>query len=179
MSEAANSIQVFALAHRLPAAVIERWLALDEGDGRALLELAQKLRMRTGQIATALELLSEIAIRERCSIASLLERPELRDAISRGGSRPARASALLGKLREIRYPRLHEARARLQEAVAQLGLPAGITVLLPRELSSDELQIRVAATSPAQLKRQLAALCQSSDGLEGIVAALGGKPGIN
>lgn len=178
MSAGLAAIKAFALAHHLPPAVVERWLAAEEQDGRALLELAQMLRLRTGQIAAAFELLSEISAREECAVAGLLERPELRAIVLGGGSRPARASALLSKLREMRYPRLHAARARLLEAVAQLSLPRGVTVVLPQDLSSDELQVRLAANDPEQLKRQLDALCDNSEGLGRIVAALGGKSEI-
>src|SRR6266404_3469643 len=93
-------IRMLAEQRRLPAAHIERWLAMDSASRGVLLILARKLGLRTGQLVTALELLAEIAVRERITVAEVLGRDEIRRIAERSGSGPARASALIEALRK-------------------------------------------------------------------------------
>ena len=44
----------------------------------AMLDLARTLRLRTGQLVTALDTLDEIAVRERVTVAAILDRVEIR-----------------------------------------------------------------------------------------------------
>src|ERR1700757_1490899 len=88
-------IREWAEARRLPGSHLERWLRLPKDDRNALLEVADKLRMRTGQFVVSLGLLEEIAARDRAAIATILERAQLRRIIEGNGSAPARASAVI------------------------------------------------------------------------------------
>jgi hypothetical protein len=181
VSDAASiiaAIKTWAQEHRLPPAAIERWLALGEADALAILTAARDLHLRTGQMLTALDLLAEIAVREREGPASILARDELRAIMTGGGSRPERAAALIEKLRELRYPRLARTRARLEEAVAAMRLPRGLAVVLPRDLSSDEVMIRLTARSPAELENLLAALSGRTEKLKALLRMLGGSDEI-
>jgi len=56
-----EAIRKWAAARHLPEAHLDRWLALAPEDRSALMELAEALRLRTGQLLTAFELLEEIA----------------------------------------------------------------------------------------------------------------------
>jgi len=116
-------IRMLADQRRLPAAHLERWLAFDEVSRRGLLALARHVRLRTGQLVTALDLLEEIAVREQITVAQVLGRDEIRRIANRSGSGPARASALIEALRKIRFPRLRQMQERLRAEVAALKLP--------------------------------------------------------
>ena len=170
-------IRMLADDRRLPGAHLERWLAFDEVSRGALLALACKVRLRTGQLVTALDLLEEIAVRERITVAEVLERDEIRRIADGPGSGPARASALIEALRKIRFPRLRAMHERLRAEVAALKLPRGISVDLPKELGSDELTVSLRVRSADELGRLVAALNQSSAGLARIVEMLGGNDG--
>ena len=90
-------IRAWAALRRLPDAHLERWLALEEPDRAALLEAGRRLRLRTGQFVTALELLEEIAVRDpgRGSVASVLAQDSIRqifDGRARYPSEPTRSS---------------------------------------------------------------------------------------
>ncbi|MGH7836693.1 MAG: hypothetical protein ACREQC_02575, partial [Candidatus Binataceae bacterium] len=95
MSDRDSRIRHWASQRRLPALLVERWLALASADGDALLALAEGLRLRAGQFATAFELLDEIRLREGGDVAGILDRRELRRIIDGAGSAPGRARALL------------------------------------------------------------------------------------
>ena len=172
------ALREWAGAHHVPPAALDRWLGLGESGAFALWETARNLRMRTGQLLSALEMVSEIALREGESAESVLKRQELRAILRSGGSRPERASAFVEKLRELRYPRLARTHARLQTAVAALKLPPGIALVLPKDLSSDELTIRIKVRTPAELENLLDALQSRVAGLVGILEALGGADEI-
>ena len=152
-------IRMLAEDRRLPATHLERWLAFDEVSRRELLALARKVRFRTGQLITALELLEEIAVRERVTAAEVLSRDEIGRVADGSGSGPARASALIEALRKIRFPRLR-----------------AISVDLPKELGSDELTVSLRVRSADDLGRLVAALNRSSARLARIVEMLGGGP---
>jgi hypothetical protein len=169
-------IRMLAEDRRLPAAQLERWLAFDEVSRGALLAFARKVRLRTGQLVTALELLEEISVRERITVAEILGRDDIRRIADGSGSGPARARALIEALRKIRLPRLRAMQERLRAEVAALKLPRGISVDLPKELGSDELTVSIRVRSADDLGRLVAALNQSSAGLARIVEMLGGEP---
>jgi hypothetical protein len=167
-------IRSIAGHRRLPEKHLERWLAMDGASRGAFLTLARKLGLRTGQIVSALELLEEIAVRERSTVAAVLGRDEIRRAANARGSAPARASAFVEALRQLRFPRLRKMQDRLRSEIAALKLPSRISVVLPKELGSDDLQISLQARSGDELRALVAALNRSSAGLERIVEMLGG-----
>ena len=109
-AEIETRIRALAAEKRLPAAHLERWLAMDHPSRARLLEIIETLKLRTGQIVTAIDTLHEIAVREQVTIAEILERAEIRRTLKSPGSTPARASALIDQLRAMRFPRLRAIR---------------------------------------------------------------------
>ncbi len=172
------AVREWAAEHHVPQAALDRWLEFGETGALAILTVARDLRLRTGQLLGALEMLVEIGVRESESAASILARDELRPIIRGGGSRPERASALIDKLREFRYPRLSRTRAKLESAIAAMRLPPGLTVVLPKDLSSDEVMIRMTVRTAAELERLLAALTEHQQELQALIEALGGSDEI-
>jgi hypothetical protein len=170
-----NEIRSLAAARRLPDAHLDQWLHLEEGSRAAVLELARALKLRTGQIVAALDLLDEISVREKTEIAALLSRPSIRRLVDGAGSAPARGRAFLDELRTMRFPRLRETIQRLETAIAALRLPQGIKVVLPRELSSDELTIQLTVSDAAGLERFLGMLMEKQGELTRILSMLAGS----
>jgi HPt (histidine-containing phosphotransfer) domain-containing protein len=168
------SIRELAAARRVPDAHLARWLNLDARSRTAFFDIATTLRLRTGQIATALDTLDEIAVREHTTIADILERLEIRRLANGSGSVPSRASALLEALRALRYPRLRRTQEQLRAQVAELKLPRGISIDLPKDLGSDELTLSLRVKSAAELTRLVEALDRSRPGLTRIIEVLGG-----
>jgi len=168
-------IRDLAATRRLPGSHLTRWLKMDAESRAALLEAARSLRLRTGQIVTAIDMLEEIVVREHLSIAAILERPELRRIANSSGSAPSRASALLEAIRALRYPRLKQMQELLRSEVSALKLPRGISIDLPKDLGSDEVTVSVRVRSGAELTRLLGALERSRPELTRIVEMLGGR----
>jgi hypothetical protein len=168
-----QSIRALAERRRLPAPHLERWLAMEPESRGAFLEVAQKLNLRTGQIAAALDLLDETGVREQTTPAAVLSRESVRRAISARGSTPARAAAFLDALRAIRFPRLRRASDRIADAIAALRLPAGISIILPKDLHSDELMVRLSARTGSELRRLVELLAEKQADLARIADMLG------
>jgi ribosomal protein S12 methylthiotransferase accessory factor YcaO len=170
-------IRELAAERRIPQSHVDRWLAMDPPSRAAMLDIARTLRLRTGQLVTALDTLDEIAVRERVTVAAILDRPEIRRVANGAGSAPSRASALLEALRELRYPRLRKMQEQLRSEVSALKLPRGISIDLPRELGSDELTISLRVRSGDDLAHLVDVLDRSRPGLTRIIEMLGGKRG--
>jgi hypothetical protein len=153
---------------------MQKWLALDEQGRTRLLEIAESLKMHTGQFISALALLEEIAIREGQKVDEILAYPSLHCVLNSTGSGPGRARILLDELRSLRYPRLKRAYERLAEEVAAIKLPPGIKIVLPRDLASDEVRVEIVAHGSAEMEQLLTCLTAKSSALIGLAAMLGG-----
>ncbi len=168
-------IRELAAERRLPQSHLDRWLAMDPPSRAAMFDLARALRLRTGQLVTALETLDEIAVREHVTVAVVLDRPDIRRIANGSGSAPSRASALLEALRTQRYPLLKRMQDELRAEVSALKLPRDISIDLPKELGSDELTVSLRVRSGTELAHLLDALDRSRSGLTRIIEMLGGK----
>lgn len=168
-------IRELAAERRLPQSHLERWLAMDPPSRAAMLDIARALRLRTGQLVTALDTLDEIAVRDQMTVAAILDQPEVRRIANGSGSAPSRASALLEALRTLRYPLLKRMQDDLYAEVSALKLPRGISIDLPKDLGSDELTVSLRVRSSAELAHLLDALDRSRSGLTRIIEMIGGK----
>jgi hypothetical protein len=160
-----DAIRRWAALRHLPDTHLIRWLALAPEDRTALLGIAERLRLRTGQLVSAFEVLEEIALRERVTLAAIVASDEIRHIVDGAGSAPGRARDLLDTLRAKRFPRLHRMTTRLVNEIAALGLPAGIRMVLPKDLSSDEVRIEICARGGADLLRLIDAVANVRAGL--------------
>lgn len=170
-----ESVRALACARHLPQPHLDRWLAMNERSRAAFLEIAQTLRLRTGQITAALELLEEISVRDATDCADILAAPEIARIRLHAGSAPARARELIETLRARRFPRLRETSTRLEGAIRELRLPRGISVVLPRELRSDVLTITVEVARVAELDGAIEALAARRAAIARIIEMLGGS----
>jgi hypothetical protein len=168
-------IRELAAERRVPSSHIDRWLAMDPPSRAAMLDIARILRLRTGPLVTALEIVEEISVRDQMTVAAILDQPEIRRIANGSGSAPSRASALLEALRTLRYPLLKRMQDELRAEVSALKLPRGISIGLPNELGSDELTVSLRVRSGAELAHLLDALDRSRSGLTRIIEMLGGK----
>jgi hypothetical protein len=175
MTKVDSEIRALAAARHLPVSHLERWLAIDGRGREVMLGFARALRLRTGQIVEALELLDEIAVRDGTEVADILARPSLARLPGASGARPDRARDFVAGLRRMRFPRLAETTAHLEAEIAALKLPSGMRVVLPPRLSSDELTIQLRLSSAAELDRALAVLTERRERIARIIGILAGE----
>ena len=147
-----GAIRAFVHQRRYSTATVERWLALDPTDGRALLELAQELRLGENQLRAVWEWAEEIAQRDHISLAQVLTlEPVAAARRSRTIGRNDKLKLVKAALRRLRFPQLAAAEARLAALVRELDLPRNIRVSFPEFLEGDEVRIEIAADSAACL----------------------------
>jgi len=170
----AANIRACAGGRHLDEVHTEKWLAMLTPSRLALLDIAERLNLRTGQLAAAIDLLDEIEIREGVSPSQTLARDEIRRACNGAGSTPWRAAAFIEALRKIRFPQLQAAMDRLTSEIAALKLPAGVSVVLPKDLGSDELTIRISARTPSEMENALDAVAAKKPELMRVVKLIGG-----
>lgn len=151
---------------------------MDEAERAAILTVAEKLRIRTGQLVAILELLTEIALREKSGVTAILANPKIETALNSAGSAPARASHFLAALRALRYPRLTRVREALAADMRALKLPSSTTIRLPAELASDELVVEIHVRTARELEESIEALTHRMDELKRIADRLGGADEI-
>jgi hypothetical protein len=173
-AEADARLQRWADAKALPPVYAQKWRALDEASRTRLLEIAEKLKMHTGQFIVSLVLLEEIAVREGQLVCEILNKASLVRVLNSGGSGPGRARALLDQLRLLRYPRLERTTKRLLEAVSTIGFPPGIKIILPRDLASAELRVEIVAHGRAEMEELLSYVEAKSDELARLAGMLSG-----
>ena len=138
-----EDITSYARERGIHAQAVERWLALGEGDQRALLDLARGLRLGGNHFNDFLDWCVEISLRDGCPIAGIIAGKELGPTLS--DSRMGRNDRLKHAkeaLRRLRYPRLtrteDEVRSRLRglkldpriRITVTPGLEGGLTVEL-------------------------------------------------
>jgi len=119
-------------------------------------------------------MVAEVATVAREPVARVLARPALQRILQGSDAAPARANAFLEEMRMIRFPRLALARERLRQEIARLGLPAQVSVAVPRSLESDELRIVLRVRGASELEDSIAALTNGIAGLRRIIGLLGG-----
>jgi len=170
----AAAIRACAESRHLTGPQTEKWLDMATPSRMALLDYAERLNLRTGQLSAAIDLLDEIEIREGIPPVQTLARDEIRRICSLAGSGPWRAKAFLDALRAIRFPRLRLALERLESEIAALKLPSGVRVELPKDLGSDELMIRISARTAPQLEKLIDALAERKSALIRIANLIGG-----
>jgi hypothetical protein len=103
-------IRELAAERHVPSSHLHRWLDMDPKSRAAMLDIALALRLRTGQLVTALEMVEEISVRDHITVAAILDQPEIRRIGNGSDSAPSRARALLEALRTLRYPLLKKMR---------------------------------------------------------------------
>ena len=173
-TEVETAIRAWGVERRLPASYVDHWLELTVPERTALLELVQTLPLRTGQFVTIFTLLEEIGVRENQPVTAVLARREIRHIFAANQSAPGKARALLEALRAIRLPHLDAALERIIARVAALKLPAGVRLVLPPNLSSDELRVELTAHGGDELRGLVEALTAKSTELCRIAELLGG-----
>jgi len=175
MSE--ERVRAHAAEKRFAAATVARWLALQEPDRDALLDLACELRLGENQFRDFLDQLSDVASRRGCSMASLLADGPLRETLRRGLARNDAIHALRQALRRLRYPKLTAVEERLTALRKGLRLPAAVRVELPENLEGDHVTVVLRASSAAELGEQARAVAAAAQerAVDEIFELLGGQ----
>lgn len=175
MSEA--DVRAYAAERHFSAPTLARWLAEAAADRDALLTLAERLRIGENQFRDFYDDATDVATRDGCSIAAVLEGVAVRDALARPMGRNEAIKALKLALRRLRYPQLTTVEQRLATLAKDLRLPAGVRIEFPANLEGEQVTVLLRAGSAAELRAQSAALAAAvrGDAVDTIFALLEGR----
>ena len=147
------ALRAFTDERKCSSATVERWLALDANDGRALLDLAQELRLGENQLRDLWEWTEEVAHRDGLPLAQVLTgEPVAVARRARNIGRSDKLKRIKAALRRLRFPQLSATEDRLAGLVRQLDLPRNVRLSFPEFLEGDAVRIEIVADNLASLQ---------------------------
>lgn len=146
---------------------LERWLGLTEADRKALLGLAQGLKMSENHLRDFLDWLEEIALRDEVSLREVLEGESLlRISSDPRLSRADKLKRIKEEVRRLRFPRLSRIEGEVQKRIREMKLQPQIQMTVPPGLEGGTLTVHMRATSYEELRRLVGKLEQAAGGEE-------------
>lgn len=172
-----EDITSYARERGIQAQAVERWLALSEGDQRAILDVSLGLRLGGNHFNDFLDWCVEISLRDGCSIAAIMDRKELAPTLSDSRmSRNDRLKHAKEALRRLRYPRLTRIEEEVRARIRGLKLDPRIRITMAPGLEGG-LTVELQAGSVealARLARELESLA-GNDSARELFALMEGK----
>lgn len=108
--------------------------------------------------------LRDLASMAGTTVRDILAERELREVLDdQALSSGKRCSLLRATLRERRYPVLSQLEERFQQAVKEMGLPAGVSAAHSEFFEDDRLRVNLTAASAAELEAQFRALLERAE----------------
>jgi len=157
------AVRAYGAERHYGAATLDRWVALGTADAAALLDLAQDLRLGENQLRDLWEWASDVAGRERISLAAVLALDAVAGARRQPVSRNDRLRLVKSALRRLRYPQLSTLEDRMADLVRRLDLPRTVRLILPEFLEGDTVRIQIVVTDPTSLRTAADRLARAAD----------------
>jgi len=158
-----GELQLYVVEHNIPIRVSSRLSAWSMEDLRALQRLLKRAFFGGNALKKLVDLIEEIALRDRSSIKEILscseisvlpENVELTATQVRDG--------VLSALGNIRYPRLAEESATLNKLLNKVR-PRGVRLDLPPFLEGERIEVNFPFGSVEELKERLTSLGNIAD----------------
>ncbi len=153
-----GDLQDYVVTHKIPIRVSSRFSAWPEEDQRILSRLLQKINFGGNALRNLLDLLEEIALREKKSIGEILERPEVTALRENKELTTTQIRERVQEtLQRIRYPRLTEQNETLNNLLKKVRLK-GVQWVPPPFLEGEAMEVRFRFGSVEELRERLASL---------------------
>ncbi len=159
----AQRIAAYAQRKHLSGTTLARWQAWPTTDQAALFSLLQDLQCGENHLKDLLDWFEEIAARDEQTVATILERRELRSAQATPGSRHDKLKAVKTVLRKIRYPRLTRLEENIHQVVKALDLGRTGRLSFPSDFEGDEVTVTLTVRNVHELQNALSQLQQRLD----------------
>lgn len=173
-----QAISQYARERGIQDDTVRRWQALGEPDQGSLFELARALKLGQSHFRDVMEWCTEISLRDRVPIASIIECDEIALVLhdARLG-RNDKVKHVKATLRRLRYPRLTRLEGEVQQRLRALrtdpritlavapGLEGGVKVAFSA-LSAESLErlaLEVASVAREEKTRELFELLSGTD----------------
>lgn len=159
---------------RLRASTVQRLRAMDAASRAAVLSWAIPFGMNDNQLCDVLDTLDDIAARRGVGVDAVCADPMLDRIRVRRLGRSDTIREFRSALRQLRYPQLSAALARIEDLCAAMKLPRGTSLEVPPDLEGDEVGLTIRARSAKELRARVAATANALEGssIESIFAIL-------
>ncbi|MEK6777992.1 MAG: ParB N-terminal domain-containing protein [bacterium] len=162
-----HELRRYLIVHGIPVKVGSRMAAWSPADQDALCGFLRTVQMGGNTLNEVVELLEEIALRDRMKIADVLMKRELRNVLQAPGFTSTQKKDRLKRgLIRMRYPGLWERTQRISELLAKGGRVPGVTIEPPPYLEGIGLDVSFSFRSAGELRdkaERLAALSRQGE----------------
>jgi hypothetical protein len=139
---------------RITTQSAERLSAMPHHSQERVARVLTRVQLSASLQRKALELVGEIAAMDHCSLAGVLERPDILGCAEDPNlSAFQRGERMYQRLYELRNPRLSRARARFASNKERLGLPGDVRVLPDAHFETTRIRVEFDASSPDEFRR--------------------------
>ena len=164
--EAMNDIEIrkFAEQKGLHPRTVERWLAYDTNDRSAVYRVVLSLKPSENHLRDIMDWLEEIALRDRCSLVSVLGEKSIEDLITHPRlGRGDKLRKVKDEIRRRRFPRLAHIEDSIHASIKELKLAPEIKVSLPAGLEGGCLTVQFTAADRQEFCRLVERLADAAN----------------
>lgn len=159
-----KEVKEYILKEEVSRTNIRKLSTFSEEDRKALIPFLSSLRLGENSLREILNLLDEIARRDRITIGEIVRRSELQAILSREELTPSQKTERVKKiLLELRYPRLTELERSFEERQKGLNLPPNISLFHSPFFEGREWRIELRFETLEQYRRALSFLSQLAE----------------
>lgn len=140
--EFTDTIKEYLASHELSMNLLESLGNLKPGDRQAVFTLIAELRLGVNKIRELVTYLDEIALRDACSLADIVNSDRIQSVLTNDALQgPQKAEQIRHILRVLRYPQFTDLEQCYQHALQRLQLPKNIRMQADRFFEDDRLSV--------------------------------------
>lgn len=164
LAQMEEEVKEYILKEEVSRTNIRKLSTFSGEDRKMLIPFLSSLKLGENRFREILNLLDEIARRDRRSIGEIVQRSELQTILSREELTPSQKTDRVKKiLLELRYPRLTELERTFEERMKNLNLPPNISLFHSPFFEGKEWRIELRFETLEQYRSALSFLSQLAE----------------
>lgn len=164
LAQMEDEVKEYVLREEVSRSNIRKIASLLPEDRRALIPFLSSLKLGENRLREILNLLNEIARRDRSRIREIVQHPQLQATLSRRELTPSQKTEKVKKiLLELRYPRLTGLERTFEKKRKNLNFPPHISLFHPPFFEGKEWRIELRFETLEQYRHALLFLSQMAE----------------
>ncbi len=164
LAQMEEEVKEYILKEEVSRTNIRKLSTFSEEDRKVLIPFLSSLKLGENRLREILNLLDEIARRDRTRVGEILRHPDLQGILSREEMTPSQKTERVKKiLLELRYPRLKELERTFDERRKELNLPPDISLFHSPYFEGREWRIELRFETMEQYRRALSSLSKLAE----------------
>jgi hypothetical protein len=162
-----EELKQYLAEHDMPLTILEIFTTLSDADRGAVFSLISEVRLGLNKLKELLSDLEEIALRDGCSLAQILDDENIQHVLDDEKlPGPQKIEQIRQFIRKTRYPHLTQLEHEYQNSLKALHLSPGIQFRTDRSFEDDRLTATFRFSTPEQLKTHAEELLYLSEQAE-------------